>query len=153
MVDINYIIQELGVAALAAGDVIAATTKIDASRLQGYRISKMEYGLHFEGGDDADAVWFGLATGLTAAEVEECLEADPQSPQDVPAAEQVKRFVFPLKLIGAGSEPVNATKTLNWSIKEGQDLTIWAYNPTSAAISAGCVVQFVAKIYGKWLND
>ncbi len=149
---------------LASLDAVTTSSKIDSARERGFRITKTEYFVDMYSADGEDGpLVYGLAVALNAAEVEEALEADPQSANDVPAQEQVQRPIFPLGIIPRTHADDTAstnkrvpiqlmTKSLNWSIPEGANLIWWFYN-LGGALAAGALGVIFAKHYGVWLND
>lgn len=97
-----------------------------------------------------------------AAEIEECIEADPQIRGADPEEVQAKRPVWPLEMFGAeeghgtnesGLVAKKGTVNLRWSCPEGTGLLWWAYNAGAGALTTGCVVVVFAKHYGVWLRD
>ncbi len=159
-----YDVQASGaLGSLAALDMATVNSKIDGSRERGFRITKTMYDVDIYGYDGTEdgPVAFGLAVGMTAAEIEEAIEADPQSPNDVAAEERVGRAVFPLGVIprSGPSTPSNQhemrelkTTSINWSVPEGSGLVWWFYN-YGGALGAGNLASIFAKHFGVWLND
>ncbi len=160
--EVDEAVTEL--ASLAGLDCSSVVIKIDGSRGRGFRITKTEYfvdisGLPALGGP----ILYGLAVGLSSAEIEEAIEADPQDPNGVPEHEQVKRPVFPLGVFrraqntseSSVDNPIDMplrTVNLNWSIPEGVGLQWWFYN-LGGATDAGTNGTIFAKHTGVWLND
>lgn len=142
---------------IAANDVVGGSSKADDTRKQGFRTLKLEGHAYFKNGAADEFLIFGIAVGLSAAEVEECLEADPQFPQDAAAQEKVMRPVFPLGAVhgdGASGRLMSFKHNLRWSVKEGSSFLWWAYNPDSVAHStAGQRLLIFAKHFGVWLED
>ncbi len=153
------------IASLALNDAAAVASKIDGARKRGFRITKMKYDVHIHSREGLEGPFiFGVAVGLSAAEVEACLEADPQSPDET-TYELTKRAVFPLGVIernggttdiagdfpGQGAKPL-MEETLNWSVREDEGLFWWFYNMGGAA-TAGTKVGIFAKYFGVWLRD
>ncbi len=160
--DIDEAVTEM--ASLAGLDAAVIDSKIDGSRKRGFRITKTEWyfeatGLHALAGP----ILFGWAVGLTAAEIEEALEADPQDPNNASATERVQRPVFPLGVIPRAQNTSESsvetprikplmTMNPNWSIPEDVGFTWWIYN-LGGATDAGAGGSLFAKHYGVWLND
>ncbi len=101
---------------------------------------------------------YGVAVGsLTLAEIEEWIEADPQSASKIDN-ERNNRPVFPLGTIG-GWDSVNKQQSMAlpmpaWSIPEGQSMNWWVYNFDNDAMSAGSQeVLIFANYMGVWLRD
>ncbi len=42
---------------------------------------------------------------------------------------------------------------VNWSVIEGDELVIWAYNMDSAPLTTGALLRFAAEWMGVWLRD
>ncbi len=149
----------LALGALAAGDTISAITKIDGTRSQGFRILKTEVMISHKGlGGGEGPVVVGLALNNNAAEIEEALEADPQGPQDVPAAEQTTRPVWPLAMItqtdlGQVNNGMPIDKNLRWSFSEAQAMSVWGFNVDDSVLTTGGQVIFSMKHFGVWLRD
>ncbi len=146
--------------ALGALDVVSFNSKIDSARERGFRVTKMQICSSFSAKTAAEGgIMFGLAVELSAAEIEECIEADPQSPNDVPDAEEAMRPVFPLGQAGQAqtSNVLNNGNfyeiNLNWSIPEGAGLDWWYYNMSSGALTTGTTFRHWTKVFGVWLND
>ncbi len=147
------------VASLAAAGVQSIVTKIDAARERGFRVLKIEGHIAIKNPVEDEFVVFGLAgPNFTAAEVKEALDADPQSPNDTPAQEQVMRPVWPLAMLtgtnGQNSPLEKFTVNPRWSYPEGSFMSFYAFNPDDDALSAGSQ-QLVGswKAFGVWLND
>ncbi len=152
---------------LAALDAIQSVTKIDASRTQGIRITKL-VGQWFIDALTAGQgpILVGMSTGLdSAAKVEEALEADPQDLQDVPAMEQANRRVAPQAVLtqdsdgavggGDGHWPVQRKQYMPFrQIEEDNGLELFAYNLGAAPLSStDPLVRFVGVCVGEWLRD
>lgn len=82
--------------ALASQDVLGRdSARIDGGTTQGFRVTKIEVQISFADKTAADGpVDIGISQkGLSASEIEECLEADPQGDTDIPATEQSMRVI------------------------------------------------------------
>ncbi len=151
---------------LGSLDVVNADFKIDASRGSGFRIAKTRLAATLKGKTATEGpILWGLACNLAAAELEEAIEADPQTSVD-----DEKRgegtWIKMLGLIGinmtAGALTGNGGGNdgaasfmdivINWSVIEGQAFTLWAYN-LGAALTTGSIIQFTAENMGVWLRD
>ncbi len=157
---IEYLVLQAAAGALAALDVINVGTQIDIGREQGKRITKMQISGGWHGATPGEGpVAWGFSTGLTAAEVEETLESDPQSSFDVPAQEETMRPVFPMGIIdmitadGVFNNGLPFDVNLNWSVREGAGLDVWFYNISGAVLTTGLTLAAVCKIFGVWLSD
>lgn len=162
----QYVDTTLLTGALAATTVLGTDTVIDSSRSRGFRITKAEIhaiASYSGGADDQEGpIYWGFAHALSDAEIEEALKADPQRPDDIPAAEQSMRSIFPCGIIDfkdAGGKNVRIThedglmKKFNWSVPEGTDWRLWIYNMNAGALTTGSAIRVMQKIYGVWLDD
>ena len=116
----------LNVSGLAALDAVSIAGKADGARTQGFRILKTEYYIH----SDADVPLLVGTAGPTinAAEVEEAIEGDPQSPEDRPASEHVMRPVFVYGTTGVrgnGQEVIQCEKVIRWAYSEAGAMNGW----------------------------
>ncbi len=138
-----------------------ATSKIDAGRLQGFRVLRTEYFIVLRGVVIAfDNILVGLAADLSIAEIKEAIEADPQRSNDPNLSEQAKRPLWPLELMGAASVTLNGNlyakgvHKLGWSIPEGVSLFWFVFNMDDIdQLTTGLNIQIIAKHFGVWLKD
>lgn len=146
--------------ALAVKDVASNNSqRLDGSTQQGMRILKVEYNIWTTGMTAGEGpVLCGLAgPDISASEIEEALEADPQWSGSDTEAFQANRPIWPLGMInnlssiGFWIEQMKEKK-INWSFPEGTALQFWVYNLDDSTLSA-FNVHFLLKIYGVWLND
>ncbi len=157
---INYIDETITLSTLASKDVISVSTNIDGSREQGFRALRGDLFITLKGSTPEEGpILVGLSTGLTAAEIEEALESDPQDSQDHDAVAKSMRPVWPLAtFFEIATSHVQATQSPivwkpRWSFVEGQGLEAWAYNLGTGALTTGATVSVFGKIFGVWLND
>lgn len=145
----------IAAASLASLDVAGGASKLDDTCRQGFRILKTVGDIFCKSLAVGETLIYGLAVGLTAAEVEEALESDPQAPDDPPASEQSMRAVFPIGSLHGGDKIGDHFEfNLRWSVKEGNSLLWWIYNPDNDPLSAASQdVIIFAKHFGVWLND
>ncbi len=151
---------------LASLDAVNADFKIDASRGSGFRVAKTRIAAVLKGKTAIEGpILWGMACNLSAAEVESAIEADPQTRVDDNSRGQ-GTWIKMLGLIGINmtAGPLTGGVGLqtgaasfidvkvNWSVIEGQALTLWAYN-LGAQLSTGSIIQFVAENMGVWLRD
>ncbi len=145
--------------ALAADTVLRATSRIDAGRLQGFRLLRTEYHVAARNMTSEDGpIHFGLAVDLSVAEILECLNADPQRSNDVNLSEQAKRPVFPMGILfkdgdGNGQSVVSGVSKIGWSVPEGVSLFWYFHNMDLNTITTGTIVSIIAKHFGVWLKD
>ncbi len=170
MVEISY--EEDGLLTLSTLGALAAisqATKIDASRGNGFRVSKVNIAAQVEGKTAAEGplIW-GLSANMTAAQVKAAIEADPQNrtADNVRGAGQWLKF---LGVIGlnqtegaltgpAGGIPSSASMQfmevpVNWSVIEGQNFQLFVYNTFGSALTTGTLIRFYMEIFGVWLRD
>ncbi len=98
----------------------------------------------------------GLADGsLSAAQIAECLNANPLDSNSV-TLEESMRAVFPIGMLGGSNGNTNTIlqmkKTVRWTFKDSDAWTWWVYNPNSGSLTTGATVLFFAKLYGVWVS-
>ncbi len=165
MVEIQYEHDGiLAVGALAANDAISADTKIDATRLQGFRIAKlrMAASMTLKTTAEGPLIW-GIACNMVAAQVESAIEIDPQSiagtTQKAPGAWLKILGQIPFDFTNGpilGSNGVSAEMVeimVNWSVIEGQPFVVWVYNQGSGGMTTGAQLLYTMEIFGVWLRD
>ncbi len=143
---------------LAAKDVIAGA--IHTSLENAFRILKTEYFITWDGVTVADAdgpILVGMsAGGLSAAEIEEAIEADPTGSFDRPAIEESNRPVWPVALLNQALEGgmLQAKGSFNprWTMPETIGWSWWVYNLENAALTTGSAVIVFAKNFGVWVQ-
>lgn len=143
---------------LASLDALAVTGLQDGSRSQGFRYLKSEYIIGVAGmtTDDGPVVVGVGGPGLSTAEIEEAIEADPQSSHDAPAGEQAMRPVWKIgAAVGDGMLNNGLPIIVNqrWSYPEDATMAFFAYNSSGAALTTGTVITMMIKHYGVWLRD
>ncbi len=149
---------------LAAGAAILTTTKVDASRLNGMRPRKLNYGVSLVGLTDTEGpLIYGICADLTATEVGSWFSADPQSRLDEVEIEKSQRRIQVLGHLARGltrtnndSGPMNSRQTrkaYGWKVLEGTVLSTFVLNADVAALTTGCEVTLEIEILGDWLDD
>ncbi len=145
---------------LAGNDTITASMQIDASRNQGVRIKQLKAAFQYNGKtDDEGPIMYGLSLDLSAAEVEEALEADPQGTGDTPAIEQANRKVFPIGVFDqknlVRSGPIMLEEVhLPWKeIEEGTGIQLWIHNYDASALTTGGGLTMMWTAVQEWLRD
>ncbi len=149
---------------LAGLDAVVLGGKYLDALVEDFRIMKMDYWM---GLLPAQAVvlingpiLIGIANGkLTAAQIEEALEAVPVNSND-PALEESNRAVWPLEtfMIPDADAADNATiwrkGTFNprWTFNNPDGWQWFAYNYTSSAIVTGSIINIQAKCFGMWVS-
>ncbi len=156
---VQYLINEIALGALATLDVAGSATNIDSSRLAGMRLSKMKYAVTYKDKTASEGpLLLGLASvDLSNAEIAEALVADPQSPRDQPAFERGNRQVFPLALLPAsvkvaGDEiQVFRSARYPWKrILEGNGLKYFIQNLDGSTLTTGALVTVFTAVVGTW---
>ncbi len=115
----------------------------------------------FDGKIDGEGLFIvGFSHGLTAAEIEEALVADPQGENDIPAMEEANRPVYPQWIIG--KDGVESFRDRHrqlerirypWKIiPEGVNLQIWIWAP-SDNLTTGMFVRTQHVWVTEWLRD
>ncbi len=146
---------------LAAGSATVANSKIDASRRQGFRLIKSEYTIEVKGKTTNEGpLQIGVGFNLTAVEIADGIEGDPQGERDPAASEEAQRPIFPLITVGKNVTDILPfdgggfrEKKWNWSIREGEGMFVYAYNWDSGALTTGTTVEVIFKHQGVWLRD
>ncbi len=156
---------EIDISSLAAVTGVLGVGKVDASRTQGFRTLFQEGIVKINGGvvtsPTGGPVYTGfIPFGMSLAEMEEKLEADPQSSDDSPATEQQLRRVFPFGYLdgsvgsGAAKAQLDFRTKHKWSYQEEGSLNYFAYNTDlNTALPASSQCQIHVKHTGVWLND
>ncbi len=101
----------------------------------------------------------GLSLGLSAAEIEEALEADPQGIEDVPAVDSANRKVWPIWILAANAEDdaqqiqrYDDIPVLFRERPEGSSFVWFAYNASLVTITAGAVTITASWVFD-WMRD
>lgn len=153
---------ELALSTLAAGTSIKTSLKIDASREQGCRIKDIRYGLTFTAKPSLGPILVGLCdSNLTVAELDECLDSDPQSDLSVPGQADSMRKVVPLALIPKVASGDDGNMLFYeqrrakwyWDVLEGSGIQLFARNMDDTALTGATLIDFSAVITGTWLLD
>lgn len=150
---------------LGAATAVTATSKIDNSRENGFRVIKTQYWVDWFGKTAVEGpLMVGIAFGVNASEIAETISDDPQSRlKDFNDAE-TRRPVFPLVMIPTASTDAGGVTpsqgafpmseiTLRWSAPEGSSVLWFAFNAGGGALTTGAGVAIFAKHFGVWLND
>ncbi len=145
---------------LAANTALQAASRIDAARVQGFRILKTEYFIDVVSMTDGEGpIIVGMQHNLSVAEVAEAILADPQGSKGIasPENEQAMRPVWPLGVVAvdiANQEKAHwKTVKIGWSIPEDSTLNWFAFNSDASALTTGGKIFIDAKHFGVWLKD
>ncbi len=150
-------------ASLSAGII---PTKMDANRLQGCSIRKLNWTVGYLGktsGVTEGPLAFGICKGMTIGEIANFYAADPQSSKadDVSLMESQ----FPILELGRiGQVETNSAaldyshlrraKWPGWQILEGQVCNHYMFNANPGdPMATGMFLQIYTESLGDWLND
>ncbi len=144
---------------LAGLDAItAANSKIASSNQNGFRLMRSEVYLNETGFTDGEGpILIGMAASLTAAEIEEALEASPTGRLDDVLNTMANRPIWPLAVQQSSVTSTTDRRVIvvqpRWSLPEDGGLVYFAYNLSSSPLTTGTILSFAAKHFGVWLND
>ncbi len=147
------------VGALTAQSAITVNSKIDPSRLQGFRVLRTEWYLGMRSATTGDGPFVvGLSHDLTGDEVSTCIGGDPQRSNDPVESEEANRPVWAITALhpnadGDGKIVDHGVTKIGWSIPEGTSLKWWVMNGGNITLTTGAVVNILAKHFGVWLKD
>ncbi len=163
---IQYVAESLDLSTLAGFDTFLDQTDIDAARLQGMRIMRGEYCVSWHGQTANEGpLVVGVSIGdYAAADIEEALEANPQS-RGKPVEQAVaNRALWLLGIIPRAGAANDLQGHLNnglpivvqhkWSIPQGlAGMQYWVYNLDTGTLTGGMSVNVFGKVTGIWLED
>ncbi len=172
MVEIQYEQDiQFALSTLGAATALKAATKVDASRLNGFRIAKVNVAatLRNKTASEGPILW-GLQCNMSAADIKAAIESDPQSSTadndrgDGTWLKILGLIGFPTTDapltggVGPGATAVSLVAHMmevkvNWSVIEGQDFSVFAFNMGSGALTTGTIIDAVLEIFGVWLRD
>jgi len=144
--------------ALAAKDVIAGFGAYQDNLIEDFRILKSEIHWGTRTGTAGDSFMWGIAGGeLSAAEIEEALEARPFNTNDNVALERSMRPVWPLGVSVLADDPstsggVPIEKNVRWTFANPNGWQFWVYNYTSLAMTTGTICDLFIKHFGVWVR-
>ncbi len=152
----------LTIGALASKDMVSTPSKIDAGKEQGVQLDQLTYGMTASGiavGEGPTV--FGIAIENHTQDIEDAIEADPQSMFEQVEDATAKQRVFPLGFIPIRSaaptrmsfELTRVPNLPRWKVREGDAVQWWLYNQSSGTITDGAALLFFARWGLKWLND
>ncbi len=147
---------------LAINTALRGNSKIDASRENGARITKLKLGVMYNGKASGDGpISYGISVGLTDTEIAEAILADPSGAMTAAgASDQANRKVFPLGVIPDGTRVESAEdiqiRTIHGfpfkEIDEGVTMAFYIFNHGSQ-LTTGLVVTFIGIAVTEWLRD
>ncbi len=151
----------MALSTLGTNDAISVATKVDNTRLRGYRMIKSIFHFGVTGKTATEGpIIVGVAINMSAGDIEKAMEADPQSPSE-DDARGIGGFIKTLFMLDnpATVWPVGFNGMIEvsygkngWSCPQGQAVTVFAYN-TASTLSTGTIIQWVAEHFGVWLRD
>ncbi len=155
---------EIDIASLAAVTGVVGLSRIDASRANGFRTVAQKGIITCDGTYTTTPTGGPVAVGFTnashsLAEIEESIENDPQSRDDLPAEEQAGRKIYWLGYLSPapnamGQNWVSVNLRHKATVIEGQSLTYFAYNTDlNTAIPAASQIKIFVEHLGVWLRD
>ncbi len=155
--------RDLALATLGANDVILTTTNIDGGKDSGFFLKWCRWAGVMVGktATEGPLVW-GFACNMAADEIEQWMEADPQSRADPDLAVPIG-WILPMGMVPiaptaislggeGGNNSLHRFQKVNWSIIEGQAFSIWCLN-LGAALTTGTIFTFNLQFSGSWLRD
>ncbi len=156
----------LALSTLGAAAAIVTNSRIDASRRQGFRVTKSKIMMTMSGKTTAEGpILYGVMANISnAADLAAILVNDPQGKTDKDERAP-GQFVKLLGVIGLVPTTIPSSDTgiaemhefsygkNGWSIPEGRALSYFAFNQFGSALSDGTILQFTAEHFGVWLND
>ncbi len=158
---VQYETVENAVGALVTQTVSTIPMRQDSARNQGVRIKKLMGAVDYNAKTAGDGpLLFGLAHALSATEIAEALNADPQDSNNVPATEQGNRRVMVLgvipKIATASPFDIVPYRTIRFPWKElpeDTNMFFWVQNKDTGTIQTGTLVRFSYIIVQEWLDD
>ncbi len=143
------------------------SNRLDGATEQGFKLKKCKAAMSWSGKTDGDGgILVGIHRGLTAAEVAEFYEANPQFFKDPSDSEEGNRAVFPVWFIPEqgtdqwGTTNHNSLNEKLWNIKvptwefiEGRSLSWHAFNCGTGTLTSGLLILIAAIYVIEWLRD
>ncbi len=154
-------VNEHAPGALAAGASHSVATKLDASQQQGIWIRKVKAAMSFTTKSAGEGpLSAGFSQGLSGAEINEAIGADPQGMGDELATSQANRHVVPLWYVGndgtGSSEFVVRIETIpdfpRWKVRENVSLSTYVFNHDSTALT-NLNMRIFWWLLGEWIDD
>ncbi len=159
MAAIVWDVNSITVGALVAATSVTVAIKIDALRLNGFRLLKTEYYLKMVGATTGESpLLFGIEHDLTAAEVAQTISADPQRPNDPESSARAMQPVWPMAVLAANADGdgkiwAEGVITIGWSAQEGTQFSWFVHNFGTINLTSGSFIRVIAKHFGVWLRD
>ena len=156
---VQHLVDAIALGTLANVTAIIGNLNMDATRDQGVFIKQFKAAFTIRDATASEGpVMFGLCTELTAVEVAECLNADPQGSEDTDASDKANRKVFPLGIFQhtTNSGAQHMLEEVNYPFKElpeGATLKWFVFNVSGATLTTGGVATMVAVVVQEWMRD
>ncbi len=144
---------------LAFGVAIQSDSRIDAERIQGFRVLRTEWFAVIKGlATSAGPLLLTLCHDLSTGEVQETIGADPQRSNDPTLSPRANRPLWPLHVFFFKTDTVEGLRAqgvvkIGWSIPEGTDLRWGIVNVSGTDLVTGGTLFVTAKHFGVWLKD
>ncbi len=148
---------------LAADTALVINTTFGAGLTQSFLIKQIRQSLRIDGLSSNETVILGLCNGsATVAEIAAALNTNITDPDDASsdALAAARQMIFweTLHAFGAADgETHNEVTSLGGGkgipVKEATGLAIFAYNPSTSALTTGGIVNGLIVLRGVWLND
>ncbi len=148
---------------LAANTALIINTAFGSTLTRSFLIKQAMFRMQTDGMTADESVIIGLCNAsATIAEIASALSTLVADPDDAssPAVAAARQMIFweTLHIFGgAAKDPHNEVMSLGGGkgipVKEATGLAIFAYNPSTAALTTGGVLNGLIVLRGVWLND
>ncbi len=153
--------------ALASVTAVQLSGTFGTSMAAGFLIKQIQMNLAWLAQAAGDEIIIGFANGsATVTEIKNAIEGTTQDPNDASSVDSMARkaivFWETLRMLSAEALG-NGNLTINEMIRigggkglpifEDKGIQLFAYNPSSAAITTGSLVAGVYALKGVWLSD
>ncbi len=152
--------------ALAADTAVQLNQAIGSGSTQSFLAKRIKYALGITDATDTDGIIIGIASGsATVAEIQAALTVTVSNPDDAgsKAVSANKRNIWWETVRYLHAEASQGHIVLNEDIslgggkgipmKEADGFQLFAYNPSTAALTTGMTVQGLLMFSGVWLKD
>ncbi len=149
---------------LASKDVVEFGGSYHEALEEDFRILKCEYMMAIAPAQaitvlDGPIVIGFAAANLSAAEIEECIEAVPVNRGDI-LLEKTMRPVWPLEIMvfedpdtgNSGAFVRKGSFNPKWTFQNPDGWVWWIYNLSTAALTTGSLLSIFAKYFGVWVS-
>ncbi len=156
---VQHLVDAIAMGTLANVTAIIGNTNMDSTRNQGVRIKQFKAAFHLTGNTAGEGpIVFGLCTELTAVEVAECMNADPQGIEDTDASDKANRKVFPIGIFNSSANDndhheLEEVKYPWKELPEGATLKWFVFNVSGAALTTGAIGTMTAAVVQEWMRD